>query len=78
MNMCFFFCLSEVIHDWEERIFYFRQYFEEEEQQFGVDETRRSGEPVSPSKQYDNDDIENFLKGNTGESSTSWRNKSHQ
>jgi hypothetical protein len=33
--------LSEIIDDWEEKIFSYRQYFEEEEEQFGVDESKR-------------------------------------
>ncbi|CAG9809301.1 unnamed protein product [Chironomus riparius] len=67
--------INDVIREWEERIFYFRQYFEEEEQQFGVDESKRSSQALTPSKFFEVDDIENFLKGNTsGESSTWSRN----
>jgi hypothetical protein len=71
------FTLSEVIREWEERIFYFRQYFEEEEQQFGVDESKRSSQAVTPNKFFEVDDIENFLKSNpSGETSTWTRNNS--
>lgn len=38
---------SDVIKEWEEKIHSYRQYFEEEDEQFGVDESKRILKPKS-------------------------------
>jgi hypothetical protein len=35
--------LQQIIEDWEQKILSYRQYFQEDEEQFGVDELKRIG-----------------------------------
>lgn len=35
--------LQDIIYEWEQKILFYRQYFHEEEEQFGVDERLRAG-----------------------------------
>lgn len=35
--------IQEIINEWEQKILSYRQYFHEDEEQFGVDERKRAG-----------------------------------
>ncbi|KAG5672155.1 hypothetical protein PVAND_002308 [Polypedilum vanderplanki] len=50
--------IKEIINDWEEKIFSYRQYFEEEEEQFGVDESKRSPDAFNPNTIFNVDEAE--------------------
>ena len=58
------FSLSEIIDHWEVKIYSYRQYFEEEEEQFGVDEAKRSPDAFNPNKLFNVDEAEGEIDYN--------------